>query len=192
MSVFDEIDEHKQSLRERFELYHTPKELIYPVFDKYNPHGVKVLEPACNTAPYCAIASEYGARTTTGLDVRNVESDCGEAVRADTFVEADFLTWETRRRFDMIVFNPPFSLTTKFVDKALSLLTKDGIAICLQRLELLGSQGRKEFWDRVGLIELMVSSRRYSFTQDDKTDRYNHGYFVFKNGSDWRPTISWF
>lgn len=51
---------------------------------------------------------------------------------------------------DVIITNPPFSLTEDFIRKSLSELNEDGTMCFLQRVNFLGSIDRLEFWEEVG------------------------------------------
>lgn len=51
---------------------------------------------------------------------------------------------------DVIITNPPFSLTEEFIEKSLSELAPDGTMIYLQRVNFLGSIKRIPFWAKVG------------------------------------------
>lgn len=51
---------------------------------------------------------------------------------------------------DVIITNPPFSLTIEFIKKSLSELADDGTLAYLQRVNFLGSKCRVDFWAEVG------------------------------------------
>lgn len=51
---------------------------------------------------------------------------------------------------DVIITNPPFSLTEEFLRKAFLELTRDGTLCFLQRVNFLGSKIRVEFWAEIG------------------------------------------
>lgn len=54
---------------------------------------------------------------------------------------------------DVIITNPPFSLTEEFIRKSLSELAPDGTMVYLQRVNFLGSIVRVPFWSEVGFPE---------------------------------------
>ena len=62
----------------------------------------------------------------------------------------DYLDWDFGRQFDVIITNPPFSLTEEFLRKSLSELAPDGTLIYLQRVNFLGSKRRVPFWAEIG------------------------------------------
>jgi len=51
---------------------------------------------------------------------------------------------------DLIITNPPFSLTTEFLTKSMSELKEDGTLVYLQRVNFLGSIKRIPFWREIG------------------------------------------
>ena len=86
------------------------------------------------------------------------------------FVE-DYLSWNTKMRFDLIVGNPPFSHAEEFIEKSFELLNPGGIILFLFRLSLLESQSRGNgLWKRHIPYEVVVVSRRISFTGNRKSD----------------------
>lgn len=61
---------------------------------------------------------------------------------------------------DLVLTNPPFSLAKEFIEKALS----ESDTVCmLQRVNFLGSQSRKEFWNRNPPTHLFVLANRPKF-----------------------------
>ena len=83
-----------------------------------------------------------------------------------SFVHGDFLLWarEERRRFDLIVSNPPFALWAEFVEAMLPLLAHNGEALVLAFMNIVGSAERVDFWRtwKPYLKRIWVSHRRYS------------------------------
>jgi len=61
----------------------------------------------------------------------------------------DYLTTKFSTK-DVIITNPPFSLTVEFLEKAVSEMEHDGTLVFLQRVNFLGAKCRVDFWERVG------------------------------------------
>ena len=61
----------------------------------------------------------------------------------------DYLKTEFKKH-DVIITNPPFSLTVEFIRKSLSELADDGTMVYLQRVNFLGSKIRVPFWAEIG------------------------------------------
>lgn len=85
------------------------------------------------------------------------------------YLEAKF------RPVDCIITNPPFSLTQQFLEKS---YTEADVIIYLQRLNYLGSQGRRAFWDMYKPDHLIVLSKRPSF-KGGKTDRTDYAFYIW-------------
>lgn len=175
----------KTELESKFELYKTPNWAIESIFKLYNPMGMNVLEPGCDTAPHCEIAKTLGATSTTGVDLRMV----GNAM-CDNFVNDDFLSMHHMPIFNMVSMNPPFSSSVQFVENALKCITSDGIIVCLQRLNWLSSVSRKEFWERRHLSSVHIFSRRPSF-KGGPTDAQEYAYFVFRKRAGQNCILGW-
>ena len=71
----------------------------------------------------------------------------------------DYLKTEMPR-VDLILTNPPFSLAKEFIAKA---LTESDTVCMLQRVNFLGSQSRKEFWNANPPTHLFVLANRPKF-----------------------------
>ncbi|WP_372942896.1 DNA methyltransferase [Shewanella sp.] len=61
----------------------------------------------------------------------------------------DYLATEFGQQ-DVIITNPPFSLTVEFLTKSLSELAPNGTLAYLQRVNFLGSKVRVPFWAEIG------------------------------------------
>lgn len=84
--------------------------------------------------------------------------------------------------FDLIVTNPPFSLTQEFLEKSLVEVSKFGCICYLQRLNFLGSQKRKDWWNKIGTPnKLLVLSKRPKFVYG-ATDAAEYGWFCWDFG----------
>lgn len=76
---------------------------------------------------------------------------------------------------DLIVTNPPFSLALEFLDKS---IWESKTCIYLLRLNFLGSQKRKPFWQEYPLTHLYVLSTRPSF-HSARSDATEYAWFVW-------------
>ena len=83
-------------------------------------------------------------------------------------------TFET----DLIITNPPFGLALEFLEKS---LLEAKTVVYLLRLNFLGSQKRKEFWQKNPPTHLFTLSKRPSFTGKG-TDATEYAWFVFDGG----------
>ncbi|WP_022940092.1 DNA methyltransferase [Psychromonas hadalis] len=94
----------------------------------------------------------------------------------------DYLTTEFEQK-DVIITNPPFSLTEQFLEKSLSELAPDGTLIYLQRLNYLGSKKRVPFWARIGFphkTPVIVPRPRFVGGGSDSCE---YAWFIWDFGS---------
>lgn len=84
---------------------------------------------------------------------------------------------------DIIITNPPFSLTCEFLTKSLSELKPDGTLAYLQRVNFLGSLDRLPFWDNIGHPnKFPVVVPRPSFVKG-RTDSCEYAWFIYDRGN---------
>ncbi|MGL4355718.1 MAG: DNA methyltransferase [Aeromonas popoffii] len=97
----------------------------------------------------------------------------------------EFLTTDYGcRKFDVIITNPPFSLSTEFLRKCKSLLAPGGTLIFLQRVNWLGSKKRVRFWQEVGMpSKSPILVPRPKFDKSKKgTDSCEYAWYIYDNG----------
>jgi hypothetical protein len=108
-------------------------------------------------------------------------------IREDSkaFIKEDFLEMKHMKdRFDMFITNPPFNLSQKIIEKCLEDVKEKGYVIMLLRLNFLGGQKRKAFFEKYKPSEIYVHSKRISFLKDEKgrgiTDSIEYAHFVWE------------
>lgn len=79
---------------------------------------------------------------------------------------------------DLILTNPPFTISTEFLDKS---LTEARCVIYLQRLNWLGAQKRRAWWQDKLPTHLFVLSERPKFC-NGKTDATEYAWFCWDRG----------
>ncbi|MDM5141556.1 class I SAM-dependent methyltransferase [Aeromonas bestiarum] len=95
----------------------------------------------------------------------------------------DYLAWDFGRQFDVIITNPPFSLTEEFLKKSQSELAPGGTLIYLQRVNFLGSKKRVPFWAEVGFpnkTPILVPRPRFV---NGGSDSCEYSWFIWDNGN---------
>ncbi|MGB0895333.1 MAG: DNA methyltransferase [Parashewanella sp.] len=78
------------------------------------------------------------------IQLPELQKDWAEITAGRDYLE------ETFENMDVIITNPPFSLTEAFLKKSLEELSPDGTLAYLQRVNFLGSKKRVPFWAEIG------------------------------------------
>lgn len=96
------------------------------------------------------------------------------------FLEHDF----GGKRFDVIITNPPFSLSNEFLMKSRDLLAPGGTLIFLQRVGWLGSKKRIKFWSEISFPQKTpILIPRPQFDKSKKgTDSCDYMWFIWDFG----------
>ncbi len=112
-------------------------------------------------------------------------------IRPDSKAEiiADYLTYKLKSKPDIIISNPPFFIAQEFITKALSDITDDGYVIMFLRLNFLGTQIRKQFFDNNMPETIYVHHKRPSFTDDGGTDSIEYAHFIWRKGQKLSESI---
>lgn len=93
----------------------------------------------------------------------------------------DYLTTKFEPQ-DIIITNPPFSLTCEFLAKSLSEIKPDGVIVYLQRVNFLGTVKRLPFWEAHGFPnKLAVNVPRPVFVKGD-SDSCEYAWFIYDFG----------
>ncbi|MBF4349166.1 DNA methyltransferase, partial [Vibrio anguillarum] len=116
------------------ELYPTPPEVVDALLAKLTLRETDTFLEPC-----------YG----TGAIFEKVDLPLSQKSYAEIEMGVDYLTTDFGKQ-DVIITNPPFSLTEEFVRKSLSELAPNGTMAYLQRVNFLGSIKRVPFWAEVG------------------------------------------
>ena len=162
------------------DVYETPEEAVVPMLNELshwrislglsNVRHSNVLEPCAGSGSILSVLRE-----------RNAKSYAWDAEpRGEGISAIDFLAIDIPPCFDLIITNPPFSKAQAIVDKARSLLVKDGMAAMLLRLAFLESQSRADWWRSWMPERIYVLSKRPSFTGGG-TDSAAYAWFIWRN-----------
>lgn len=71
----------------------------------------------------------------------------------------------------------------QIIEKALEDVNDNGYVVMLLRLNFFGSNQRKPFWDKQLPVWAYVHHRRFSFTDDGKTDSIEYMHAVWQKGN---------
>lgn len=151
--------------------------------DKYEP-------------PYPKVLREFEYELIKTLDIR--EDSLAE-------IKADYLTYECKNVYDVIITNPPFNIAIEIIKKALFDVRESGFVIMLLRLNILGTVDRFEFWKNNPPRYIFVHHKRASFIPDDihyinekeeekilkagSTDSIEYAHFVWLKGYLGKPEL---
>lgn len=113
----------------------------------------------------------------------------------------DFLTWETDKKFDGIITNPPFSFAKEFIEKSMSLLTDNGQMAMFLKIQFLEGAKRKEFFEKYPPKFIYVfRNRMATWNSGNEFDPNTgkrwattmcHAWFIWEKGSKTEPIIRW-
>ena len=104
----------------------------------------------------------------------------------------DFLTWETDKKFEVIISNPPYSLAKEFVEKGMKLLTDEtrdtvnGQMAMFLKIQFLEGAKRKELFEKY--------PPKYIYVFRNRMATWNNGEPLDPNGKKWATTMchAWF
>ena len=117
-----------------------------------------------------------------GNILNQVPVDKSQKYFAEVQDGVDYLT-TSFPQMDVIITNPPFSLTTEFLTKSRSELAPDGTLIYLQRLNFLGSAKRIPFWKKFTYPQkliVLVPRPKFVYGRSDSND---YAWFVWDYGN---------
>lgn len=128
--------------------YPTPAHLVRKMIEKINFNYVdSMLEPSAGKGDLALPVIQAWRKSVNDWDNRkNPDMDCIEidpnlrAILKDKglrVVHDDFLTYQTMKRYSLIVMNPPFEDAARHILKAISLLKPEGQLIALCNAETL-------------------------------------------------------
>ena len=166
--------------------YMTPESVIHNFITKYDldMNGLTILEPSAGKGHFCKVIKKLYPNSYIVANEINTE-DHDELVKyANEIYHYDFLKMEHLLEYDVIIGNPPFSLSIEFVKKCLEISSKHTKIIMLLRTAFLESKTRYAFWQKHPLNGLYTLSSRPSFTEDGRSDATSYSYFEWLVDSD--------
>lgn len=127
------------------EFYPTPKKLIDKMLSGIDLHEVKdILEPEAGKGDIVDAIIEkcnndYRRYDKLNIDTIEIDNNLAHILKGKGYrvVHNDFLTFNTQKRYDLIIMNPPFSNGDRHLLKALDLQQNGGAIICILNAETL-------------------------------------------------------
>ena len=172
------------------QFYPTPKAIISKMLAGIDFELVSsVLEPSAGKGDICAavaqrIRSDQWRRRSS--DMKDPCADIIETIEIDEnlrhilkgkeyrVVHDDFLTYQSRKRYDLIVMNPPFAEGDKHLTKALDLQEYGGMIRCLLNAETIRnpySNIRKALVRRLDKLDAKIEFIPGAFETAERTAR---------------------
>ena len=166
--------------------YVTPVSSIIDFLNEFNKYenvfhkDIHILDP-CAGGDIKHPMSYPKALKNIGINPDNISTI---DIRSDSLakVKTDYLKYNCRNKFDVIITNPPFSIARDIIEKSLDDVKDDGFVIMLLRLNYFGGKLRKDMWDKHMPKYSFVHHRRMSFRDDGKTDSIEYQHVVWQKG----------
>ncbi len=177
------------------DFYATNPKAVKMLLDEYAFNGERWLEPCVGQGHISKTISEI-----YNNDVIIDGIDLVDRGFPDTIV-ADFLTYESDNKYDVVISNPPFSLAQEFIEKGLSLLKDKGQMAMFLKIQFLEAGKRKEFFEKY--------PPKYIYVFRDRMATWNngneinpetgkkwattmcHAWFIWEKGSKTEPIVRW-
>lgn len=135
---------NRGSRRRKYDLYETPEEVTRDfLFNHFDGDYQNILEPCCGSGKITKVLRErYPKAQIMGIDLNLGLLPEG----ANQAIMADFLDFKDGE-YDLIITNPPYSAAEPIITHTLK-TWPNATVVMLLRLNFLGSQKRKPFWDK--------------------------------------------
>lgn len=145
------------------DFYPTPIDTLTPLINKVDFTNIKTFLEPCK-----------GDGRILNLIPDNIDKYWAEIQLGKDYLTTPF------KNIDLIITNPPFSISLEFIKKSLT----EAKTICyLQRLNWLGSKKRKDFWNNNTPDKLFVLSQRPQFRREagfgNGTDSTEYAWFIW-------------
>jgi len=105
-------------------------------------------------------------------------------IREDSLAElkTDYLTYDCKNKYNLIITNPPFNIAKDIIYKALDDVCENGFVVMLLRLNYFGSKDRKDLWEYQMPKYVFVHHQRISFIDSGGRDSVEYAHFVWQKG----------
>lgn len=199
-----ELNRQKSSRpRAERDFYPTPPELITAACEKLKNDEDEfllrwsspiILDPGCGKGVWGDIGSSlFKFPYSFGIDI---EENKEVYQHLNAFILGDFLRFDFKRRFDLIIGNPPYKLAEEFIHQSLSLLHDEGYLFFLLRLAFLEGRSRQlTLYNSFPPKRVYVLIRRPSFfstkTNSKTTDRSAYAMILWQKGFKGKTELDW-
>jgi hypothetical protein len=183
------VSKTRRAKREgEFDNYPTPEWPIRRFLEEWpdlKEVGLRWVEPCAGDGAIIDVVNQYRQGVDwTAVDVRDTRPalrQCGvdpDQIRIGDFFEIYRVPKAGtvyQKPFDVAIFNPPFGLTMRFVQRCMELAS---VVVLLQRINYCGSADRNDFF-RTCAPDKYVIPDRVSFTGDGRADGLEHSWHVW-------------
>lgn len=180
--------------RTELDYYATNPEAVKMLLSKHEFKFCDILEPCVGSGHIAnVIMEDHPFSTLTAIDM----VDRG----FPNTIVADFLSWETEKKFDTIITNPPYSLANEFIYKCMDLLEPGGQLAMFLKIQFLEGVKRKELFDEYPPQYVYVFRKRMCVFNNGMEVDPNTGkqwattlcnaWYVWKKDVKSEPTIRW-
>ena len=167
-------------------------DMLFNSFNEIDLSNCKVLEPSAGQGHICNALRKLGVSQLDCVDIvdRGLEN----------VICTDFLGWNTQKRYNLIITNPPFCLAQEFIEKSFELLDYDGYVIMFLKIQFLEGAKRKDFYDKYPPKYVYVFRNRMATwnngnERDPNGKRWAttmcHAWFIWQRGFNGEPIIRW-
>lgn len=122
------------------DFYPTPENLVFQMLQKVDKkRGMSILEPSAGKGNIVDKMLQFLSLKNSSIDCIEKDSELQNFLKGKGYrlVFDDFLQYQTRKKYDLIVMNPPFSNGEKHLLKAIELMEYGGQIVCLLNAETL-------------------------------------------------------
>lgn len=174
--------------------YPTPISLLDKIFIGVDWKNVNsILEPSAGKGTICDYIKEnarvgnntYSCYHETEIDCIELDTELRCLLKGKDYpvVHDDFLTFETMKKYDLIVMNPPFIDGDKHLLKALQMQKNGGNILCILNAETIRnpySNIRKDLVKRLDELNAIIEFHQETFLEPDSERKTNVEVAVVK------------
>lgn len=126
--------------RAELDYYATNPQAVKALFEKYNLSASTYLEPC--------VGGGHVANEIKKLFGNDIDITCLDIVDRgyEGTVVTDYLKYDTGKKYECIVTNPPFSFAEEFIKKSIELLDNNGKIAMFLKLQFLEGAKREKFF----------------------------------------------
>lgn len=170
----------------RHEVFRTPNYSVQPLLDYFKSYSFEGegYDPSAGDGRMMRLIHHMNPTASFHMnDIRpEEEADMRAVPNTKTVTIGDYLAQTNLPQVDWWITNPPFTLTTEFVDKATT--HTSGPIFVLQSMQFLGAKKRLDWFKKSGLTHVLQLVRRPIWEIDggvkSPNNVFNYVWMVFQ------------